>query len=147
MAWLHHVVLLWRHHGCPLKSIIASLLLACIAVSAAAQDRAQPEMSRAVPAPVIDGNTQIYTLANKPDGFIDGYPVEAQEHEVEGPVTVVCQVDDNLQVTRCVVTEESPPGFGLGKQTALMILGHQVHTDRIKPGEWFQLRWIWTLGA
>ena len=75
------------------------------------------------------------------------YPAEAQDHEVQGPVTVVCQVDDSLMLTRCVVTEETPPGFGLGRQTALIMLGHRMTPDRIKPGEWVQIHWLWTLGA
>jgi len=116
-----------------------------------AQDAVKDEPSAEAPQPseppYIGPETRVYTQADIPRNLKEGYPPRAANAEVEGSVTINCEVGPDYRLTRCVIERESPIGYGFGEATVFLFLKYaQVKSDHRAPGEWQRFTYKWTLG-
>ena len=132
-----------------MKRVLLGVGLACGLATAAAsrQPEAPPALTPSAPPPVITEQTRVYTQTDVPKGPLgDTYPERAADADIEGMAVINCQVGDDGGLTRCVVEQENPKGYGFGAATARIFLkSAHAKPDNFTAGDWHRFTYTWTL--
>ena len=154
--------------------ILACALLASFAAAQSATAQAATDTSRSdasaqatnppIPVPPVPfassppspaNSTGTYLAGNwtypGPDEAAADYPAGAQAAEIEGRVTLDCQVAATGKLIACDVIAENPPGYGFGSATVELFMS-AAHVDPasvpggIPAGARKKFTYAWLLG-